>query len=168
MPGVAMNVMDELRQALTHPNVQAFLTLIRTGEGTLGDEDYGRFFSPRKHPEYFDDFSDHPRKRNRHRMGERYIISSAAGAYQIIEPTWDMIQRNLSLPDFTPESQDLAAVWLIRHRGALSAVIAGDLETAIKRCAREWASLPGSPYGQPLLSAMAAKQAYVYAGGRIA
>lgn len=157
--------MDELRQALLNPNVTAFLTLIRVGEGTAGgDAEYGRFFGF----SYFDDFTDHPRKKHRHKVGRRYITSTAAGAYQIIQPTWNMVQANIRLPDFTPESQDLAAVWLIRHRGALQAVIDGDLETAIKRCAREWASLPGSPYGQPTLNMVAATQAYTYAGGRVA
>jgi len=154
----------ELRERLALPNVAAFLTLIRIGEGTADPDGYRRFFCGG----LFDDLSDHPRRKHRCKLGRRYVTSSAAGAYQIITPTWEMIQRHLRLPDFTAESQDIAALWLIRHRRALSAVIDGALETAIQRCAREWASLPGSPYGQPTLTLMAARQAYIYAGGRIA
>jgi len=38
--------------------------------------------------------------------------STAAGKYQITKSTWDRIQAKLHLPDFSPESQDKAAIWL--------------------------------------------------------
>ncbi len=52
-------------------------------------------------------------------------------------------QQALRLPDFSPQSQDWAALHLIRERGAMSAVDAGRLSMAIDLCAAIWASLPG-------------------------
>ena len=62
-----------------------------------------------------------------------------------------MWRRGLScgLTDFSPLAQDIAALYLIDRRRAMNAVLEGDWKTALERCNREWASLPGSPYGQP-------------------
>lgn len=75
--------------------------------------------------------------------------SSAAGAYQIIRPTWVKLKARLGLVDFRSESQDLAAIDLIRSRGALADVLAGRLDAAVRKCNTEWASLPGNLAGQP-------------------
>ncbi|WP_298214366.1 hypothetical protein [Acidocella sp.] len=58
-------------------------------------------------------------------------------------------QQALRLPDFSPQSQDWAALHLIRERGAMPAIDAGRLSVAIDLCAAIWASLPGNSYGQP-------------------
>jgi lysozyme len=71
-------------------------------------------------------------------------VSTAAGAYQIIKPTWMRIKSRLGLMDFSPASQDMAAVELLREAGALDLIEAGDIEGAIKKSSRIWASLPGS------------------------
>lgn len=71
-------------------------------------------------------------------------ISTAAGAYQIIKPTWAAVAKALRLPDFSAESQDAAAVELIRQRGALEDMKAGRIEAVIRKCKNEWASLPGN------------------------
>jgi lysozyme len=74
--------------------------------------------------------------------------STAAGRYQIIKPTWLSLKSKLGLPDFSPASQDAAAIELIRQRGALADVQAGRIESAVNKCAKVWASLPGAGYGQ--------------------
>ena len=55
---------------------------------------------------------------------------------------------------FHQKIKTLAAVELIRRRGALNAVEIIDgpntLGNALRKCSLEWASLPGSPYGQPV------------------
>lgn len=94
--------------------------------------------------------------------------STAAGRYQINVPTWRDVQRALRLPDFSPASQDKAAVWLIERDGALEAVRAGDFPTAIARCARTWASLPGSTAGQGTRRYADLEAVYTTAGGTFA
>ncbi len=124
--------------------VRAFLSLIRVGEGTGDAGGYSRLFGGRQ----FDSYADHPRVPVA--FGNTY--STAAGAYQILARTWDEIAAQYSLLDFSPASQDLAAVALIKRRGALGDVLAGRYASAIEKCNKEWASLPGSPYGQPTLT----------------
>src|SRR5271163_1232704 len=72
------------------------------------------------------DFSDHPAVLGTwdgvHWAGG---LSTAAGAYQIIKPTWISLKARLNLPDFSPASQDAAATELIRERSALDMVNGG-------------------------------------------
>ena len=140
-------------------NLSAFLTLIRKGEGTLGVNGYRTLYGGG----LFGSFDDHPRTI----VKAGAYSSSAAGAYQILQKTWDgLVKANpWALPDFSPESQDKAAVFLIKGRGAYDDVIDGRFKTAIKKCNREWASLPGSPYGQPTLTMAKALKVIADAGG---
>jgi lysozyme len=96
------------------------------------------------------------------------ITSTAAGAYQMLYRTWVSVQQDLGLPDFSPASQDRAAVELIRRRGALEDVVAGRFTEAIYKCRKEWASLPGAGYGQHERSLAVLEQVYQYAGGQTA
>lgn len=142
-------------------NVRAFLAVIRDGEGTADADGYRRLFGGR----LFDSFADHPRERITARSGAGFITSTAAGAYQFLERTWDECADALDLPDFSPASQDAAAVFLIRRRGALGDVVAGRFNEAVRKCAREWASLPGAPYGQPTRTMQQAQAVFERAGG---
>lgn len=144
---------------MTHPNVAAFLRVIRAGESGQDESAYRVMFGGSR----FDSFADHPRITN---TASGYT-STAAGAYQFLSKTWDECAKALSLPDFSPESQDLAAVYLIKRRGALDDVIAGRLDDAIQKCAKEWASLPGSPYGQPTRTLDQARATYLEYGGSL-
>lgn len=144
-------------------NLRAFLFLIRWCEGTSDDLGYRRLVGG----SMFNSFEDHPRTVQTIRFGEREIHSSAAGAYQFLEKTWDRCASVCDLQDFSPEAQDKAAVWLIEQRRALPAVEAGDLDTAISLCAYEWASLPGSPYGQPTKTLDQCRRIFEQAGGTL-
>ena len=140
---------SDLADALvSSQNLHKFLALIRVGEGTSDPDGYRRMFGG----ELFTSFADHPRKAITKPLGGKTITSTAAGAYQILSRTWFECVEALDLDDFSPSNQDLAAVFLIRRRKALPAVLAGKWEEAIRLCNREWASLPGSPYGQPTLT----------------
>ncbi len=150
-------MIDELRAALQSPNVAAFLRLIREGETSQAENAYRMMFGGG----LFDGFADHPRQK----ITRGSLTSTAAGAYQFLSRTWDECRSGLSLPDFSPASQDLAAVFLIRRRGALSDVLAGRITQAIEKCAKEWASLPGSPYGQPVQTMAGALAVYAKWGG---
>jgi lysozyme len=144
-------------------NVTAFLQTIRVSEGTAGQNGYSTLFGGG----LFDGFADHPRQLVTAISGGREITSSAAGAYQIIRRTWDGVQSRLGLPDFSPPSQDRAAVELIRQRGALADVRAGRFVDAITKCRKEWASFPAAGYGQPENSMDRLLGAYTDAGGNV-
>ena len=155
-----MTTRADLRAALEHHNVRAFLRVIRAGEGTSDPDGYCRHFGG----ELFSSFVDHPRRP----VTKNGYTSTAAGAYQFLSKTWDGLVRQYGFPDFTPASQDEAAVALIIGRKAMPAVLAGRLEEAIQLCNKEWASLPGSPYGQPTQTLAQATEVYLNTGGSIA
>src|SRR3990167_9402573 len=123
-------------------NMRAFLMMIRHAEGTAGPDGYRTLFGGG----LFEGFEDHPRQRITRKLGGKPITSSAAGAYQFLERTWDEVQTKLDLPDFSPNSQDRGAVELIRRRGALKLVVGGRFEQAVEKVRKEWASMPGAGY----------------------
>ncbi len=153
-----------LIEALDNPNVRAFLRMLRHGEGTAGDDGYRTQFGGG----LFDSFADHPRQPITRKLGGTPITSTAAGAYQFLARTWDGLVRQYGFADFSPMNQDLGAVALILGRKALHDVIAGRFEDAVRKCNREWASLPGSPYGQPVVTMARARKEYEAHGGMYA
>lgn len=142
---------------LGNANVQAFLRVIRTGEGTADEAGYRRIFGG----QLFNSFADHPRVK----VKKGAWTSTAAGAYQFLSSTWDETARLMGLADFSPGNQDLAAVGRIAARGALNDVLTGRFDAAVRKCAWEWASLPASPYGQPVITWERARSVFASAGG---
>jgi lysozyme len=148
-------------------NRDAFLAMIRFSEGTASAPDpyavtFGYHFT-------ITDFSDHPAVLGDW-LGPLYAgkVSTAAGAYQIIRPTWVAIKNRQHLPDFSPASQDAAALALVSSAGALQAVDAGAIDAAINICRHIWASLPGAGAGQPERPLLALENEYTQAGGVLA
>ena len=135
------------KSLLQKPEVRSFLNTISYAEGTPGAAGYQTMFTGKK----FDPSKgwQHPRQLQR---GGGYT-SDAAGKYQYLSTTWEGVQKELGLPDFSPQSQDIGALHLLKRRGALDPLLKGDITTAIHKSAPEWASLPtvkgGSYYGQP-------------------
>ena len=156
--------LNEVEAMRGDSNVAAFLAMIRYAEGTAGPDGYRTLWGGG----LFESFADHPRIVGEYMSNGRPIKSTAAGAYQFLSGTWDDAARKLQLADFSPANQDRAAIWLLSRRGALADVQAGRFEAAIAKCAKEWASLPGSPYGQPLKTIAQVRQAYAGAGGSFA
>lgn len=75
--------------------------------------------------------------------------SSAAGAFQFLNSTYDDLRRQgYEVNDFQPQTQRMAAIALLKQNGALPYIVNGDFDTAIRKSASTWASLPGSPYAQ--------------------
>jgi muramidase (phage lysozyme) len=150
----------DLQAALDNRNVRAFLAMLRYGEGTADDMGYYRIVGGGNAVI----LDDHPRVLVR--LNPK-LKSTAAGAYQILSRTWDGMQHKYGWADFSEESQDECAVALIAGRRALGDVIAGRIKTAIRKCNREWASLPGSPYGQRTETLADALKYYGQHGGII-
>ena len=151
-----------LKAALTKQNVVAFLHAIRLGEGTSGPGGYSVVVGGG----VFMGFDEHPHRKV---WIERYKVwSTAAGAYQIIWPTWSKLVEMYGFPDFSPGCQDEAAVALVMGRKALGDVEAGLLADAVQKCSAEWASLPGSQAGQRTEKYSDVKKEYVDHGGTLA
>lgn len=146
-------------EMLSLNNVKAMLAVIRKGEGTGDASGYRRLFGG----QLFASYADHPRIL----VKKSGYSSTAAGAYQFLAGTWDETARIMGLADFSPANQDLGALGRIAARGALDDVIEGRFETAIKKIAKEWASLPFSPYGQPVQTLQGAKLVYLQNNGLI-
>lgn len=95
-------------------------------------------------------------------------VSTAAGAYQIVKPTWLRLKKKLNLPDFSPASQDAACDELLLERGAADALARGDFAGAVAAASREWASLPGNYAKQGQRSIAWLSDKFAAAGGATA
>jgi muramidase (phage lysozyme) len=132
------------------PERRALLNTIRYAEGTWknGHEiGYRVLFGG----SLFQAFDRHPDRV----MYSPGYASAAAGAYQFMPFTWDMVSRSMGLVGFHPENQDQGALYLIQRRGALPLADRGELTPELAaRLAPEWASFPTlagrSYYGQPV------------------
>jgi tape measure domain-containing protein len=131
---------QELSQHLNNPRVKAFLDIIAYAEGTakMPNQGYNTLFGHGQ----FSSFADHPRQR----IPFGSTSSSASGRYQIMDFTWDEEKAKLGLKDFSPVSQDLAALSRILMRGGLDELLKGDIRGAINATRKEWASFPGANY----------------------
>lgn len=148
------------KNLLNNPQIQAFLRVIRRGEGTADNGGYNRLFGGGT----FDSFDWHPNIL----VKKGAWTSTAAGAYQFLKSTWDETARLMDLTDFSPISQDLGALGRLAYRGAINDILAGNFELALQKTGKEWASLPGSPYGQPTISFETALNTFQINGGIIA
>lgn len=154
-------------------NIAAFLWMLRNCEGTAGPKGYQTRFGP-VGDNLFDiddpksnayQFKDHPRKAYTYPTKAGSITSTAAGAYQFLSKTWDGCAKALVLPDFTPRSQDLACIHLLKQARALDDIKKGNFTSAINKTKRIWASLPGDVYGQGGKSLPQALAFYKQGGG---
>lgn len=114
-------------QLLQEPRVRAFL-------GALGNVESGNRYNVIVGGGTFGDYSQHPNIT----VGG----SSEAGAYQFNHGTWGDEVKRLGLTDFSPPSQDLAAVDLLNRLGALPKLLSNDVDGAIFSAAKRWDSLP--------------------------
>ena len=132
----------------------ALLDLVAYSEGTspiTQDGGYDVIVSGVDGGSIFTSYVDHPFALGRDPVVVRespLLESTAAGRYQILLRYWHAYKAQLSLPDFSPLSQDRVALQMMREVGASSLVLDGDVEGAITACASRWASFPGNTYGQ--------------------
>ncbi|MFW5410768.1 glycoside hydrolase family 104 protein [Pectobacterium brasiliense] len=128
-------------------NLKAFLDMLAWSEGTDNgrQQTQNRGYDVIVGGSVFTDYSDHPRQLV---MLSKTLKSTAAGRYQLLSRYWDAYKKQLNLKDFSPASQDAVAIQQIKERRALPDIESGDIKTAIGKCAKIWASLPGAGYGQ--------------------
>jgi len=144
-------------------NLIAFLDMIATSEGTinLGDNGYNVLVGGA----LFQGYADHPRIVVT--VNSRGLKSTAAGRYQILARYFDAYKTQLSLPDFSPDSQDKIAIQLIKECKALNDIDEGRFNIAVKKCSSRWASLPGAGYGQHENTLENLRRVYAKKGGLI-
>jgi len=160
-------LLAENTRHLAHPNVAAFLKAIAAAEGGGYDFKYGALKGRSQDPWRFRDTSTHPGPGIDGR-------TTAAGMYQITRPTWQHHGAKLGLRDFSPRTQDLIAVEILRSLGVIDALRQGRIVEIMPKVARTWAALPKGP-GQanqyPPQRYMKFEQflaAYLAAGGHVA
>lgn len=151
-------------------NRMAFLTMIAHSEIgkdllVVSDDGYNVIVgSTVLHPDLFTSYKDHPRKLVRL---SPTLSSTAAGRYQLLARYFDTYKSSLGLPDFSPSSQDAIAIQQIRECHALGDVDGGNFESAIKKIAHIWASMPEAGYGQHQNEMASLQAVYVAAGGTL-
>lgn len=163
-PIVFLSALSLKAITIEEARVRAFMRMIRVCEGTTGEEGYERLFGGESFiKDYHKTFATHPQikvKRENKKTGKVYI-SSAAGAYQVMGYTWEdrstvYWRKEYSIADFSPESQDLLCVVILKEKvrdNALNMIIHGMIKEAIENsCSYEWASLPPGRHGQPIKS----------------
>ncbi|MDP8933056.1 MAG: glycoside hydrolase family 104 protein [Cyanobacteriota bacterium] len=147
--------------------LKAFLDTIAAAEGTATPQGYRTQYTGTT----FASFSDHPREMKCGRRYGKKLCSDAAGRYQFLSTTWDRFAKKFGVRDFSPENQDLMAIELIREKGALEDIEAGQLESAVRKLAYIWPSF--RRYGgsvessMPTLEAMYLQNLGIYRQGLI-
>lgn len=153
----------ENKEFLKNSNVKAFIAAIAMAEGG----DYNLKFGGvkgKKHDKWqFSDFSTHPGPGIDGK-------TTAAGMYQINRDTWKEMGAKMGLGDFTPETQNLLAVEILRTLGVIGDIISGDIAVALSSASRRWAALPQGPdkggrYAQPYTSYEEFEASYQANGG---
>ncbi|WP_434707399.1 hypothetical protein J3P75_15980 [Pseudomonas sp. R1-1] len=142
---VALDAKKQIRRAeneeyLKDTNVKAFLAAIAKAEGGDYHAKYGygwaKGFQTGKWT--FTDESTHP--------GAGFGGSTtASGLYQITIATWREYGGKMGLTDFSPHTQDLIAVDMLRTLGVIDKIKAGDIPAAMPKAATRWAALPEGP-----------------------
>ncbi len=122
---------------------------IAFAEGTEGDgakDGYNVMFTHRQ----FASCARHPNIRN----CDGGLCSTAAGRYQFLKTTWDVVARGTGASNFEPENQERGATYLVTtvrrvNLPAGRAMSASEFSNAMSKLSYEWASLPPGRYGQP-------------------
>ena len=119
--------------SVNNPNARALLNAIADAEGTsqYAEQGYRTMFTGKqfsgdwKHPEQVQNSSGYS--------------SDAAGRYQFLSTTW----KEMGMPDFSPASQDQAALKLLSQAGVN--INDGLSEQEIYKVGQKWASVEGGP-----------------------
>lgn len=133
----------ELERYVHNPQVRAFLDFIAASEGVK--HGYQTAIGNYR----ITDFSRHPGnsvRRSFTRTDGSRSTSDASGRYQFMGYTWKGLAKQYGFTDFSPATQDKAAVALIlAKKGAMEAILNGDYEQAVMKLGGIWASFPTAP-----------------------
>lgn len=155
-----------LEQMLLNDNVKAAALVVAHTEGTSAEDGYSYLFGSRPDNTLrFTDFSIHP---NNHQV-HNGINSTAAGRYQILFGTYVELCNKYGFTNFEPHTQDLMFAAILDGISVLTAVSKGLMlqDLVLNKMAKQWASLPGSPYGQPTHTVADVREVYLANGGSI-
>jgi muramidase (phage lysozyme) len=136
--------------------LRTILDVLSFAEGTYayGDDGYRLIYGG----SLFENFDDHPRIVVCLPYRGKPLCATAAGRYQILQRTFD----RLGLPDFSPQSQDIAAIKLLAENGIMELLKQShNFEDIVTRLNKTWATLPGAPYGQPTKAFSVLKNFYL-------
>lgn len=145
-----MASVNKYEKLLDNPMARRALDIIATSENA----DYNTTFGGGT----FDDFSRHPNIKRKFKQKDGTTNSSgAAGRYQFLKGTWDGLQKELGLKDFSPRNQDIGALALLDQargsggKSALELALEGNYQGMVEKAGNIWASFPSAPakYSQP-------------------
>lgn len=138
------------------PRVRAYLDVLADMEGTKDT------YNMRVGGSSFDPNTAHPDNSITITSNGKKLKSDAAGRYQFMGTTWAGLAKKMPelKGSMSAQNQDVGAIELIREKGALDAVLKGDLATALHKTRNVWASAPTSELGQPRRSVQFAVDSY--------
>lgn len=153
----------ENEEYLESQNVRAFLSAIAWAEGGDYHAKAGAWKDPKKWR--FTNESTHP--------GAGLSGSTAAGRYQITIATWrDHGVKGMGISDFSPHTQDLIAVSILKRAGAVQPLLVNDFKNAMEKASGPWAALEKGPEQgnrhppQPFKKYEDIREKYIEFGGR--
>lgn len=125
---------------------------------TDGRTGYNKYYGSQEH---FTNSSAHPGIISKSKYGTvnkfgKVITSTAAGRYQFLLKTWKNLWKGIPSgnPAMTEANQDVAAIALMKEKGVNPAIVLKDIGSfgnVVSKLNPVWASLPGSPHGQPIV-----------------
>jgi muramidase (phage lysozyme) len=146
IPELSKSVAAKARALTAAENTQLFSDFIGMMEtGRAGPEAYRIGFGGGR----IDDLSKHPNisKAFKETTGNTNT-TTAAGKHQYLNSTWQGLSAKTGTKDFSPEAQEANFRALLKEKGALASVEAGDFAGAVQKLGKTWASLPTSPHPQ--------------------
>ncbi len=134
---------------------KALLDTIAFTEGTAGHEEDG--YNITYAYRVFNNCDHHPNIE----VCSGGWCSTAAGRYQFLTETWN----GLGLPNFHPDNQDRGAMGLITNKRGVQVpsdrpLTQAEFSAAMDSLSWEWASLPPSRYGQPIVDLATVRAKY--------
>jgi murein DD-endopeptidase MepM/ murein hydrolase activator NlpD len=143
---------SEQSAAVDDPKIMAFLDTIAWAEGTGDNYDIAYTFA--KLPS----LDKHSETIRCDETGS--LCSDAEGRYQTLSTTWKSWAAAAGVTDFSPLSQDKAAIAGLKSAGVYDMILAGDIKGASCAVGKVWASFPCNDYGQGQKDAGQLEQIY--------